>query len=61
VLNVTEVDTPVVAEDEVLVRVHASSIHIGAVYGVRGNPKVMRSMFKSLLPDSGWSERESPG
>ncbi len=53
VLTVTEVDVPVVADDEVLVRVHAASIHIGAVYGVRGYPKVMRPLFKSLLPDSG--------
>ena len=53
VLKVTEVDTPEVAEDEVLVRVHAASIHIGAVYGVRGYPKVMRPMFKSLLPETG--------
>ncbi len=53
VLTVTEVDTPEVAEDEVLVRVHAASIHIGAVYGVRGYPKVMRPMFKSLLPETG--------
>ena len=36
VLTVTEVETPVVADDEVLVRVRAASIHIGAVYGVRG-------------------------
>jgi NADPH:quinone reductase-like Zn-dependent oxidoreductase len=53
VLAVTEVDMPDVADGEVLVRVHAASIHIGAVYGVRGYPKVMRPMFKSLLPDSG--------
>lgn len=53
VLRVTEVDTPEVAEEEVLVRVHAASIHIGAVYGVRGYPKVMRPMFKSLLPETG--------
>ncbi|MGD2042563.1 MAG: NAD(P)-dependent alcohol dehydrogenase [Acidimicrobiia bacterium] len=53
VLAVTEVDMPEVADDEVLVRVHAASIHIGAVYGVRGYPKVMRPMFKSLLPESG--------
>ena len=53
VLTVTEVETPVVADDEVLVRVRAASIHIGAVYGVRGYPKVMRPLFKSLLPESG--------
>lgn len=53
VLTVSEVDTPVAADDEVLVRVRAASIHIGAVYGIRGYPKVMRPMFKSLLPKSG--------
>ena len=52
VLTVTEVEKPLVGEDEVLVRVRAASIHIGAVYGVRGYPKVMRPMFKSLLPKS---------
>ena len=53
VLAVAEVDTPVVADDEVLVRVRAASIHIGAVYGIRGYPKVMRPMFKSLIAKSG--------
>ena len=51
-LTVTEVDMPSVADDKVLVRVRAASIHIGAVYGVRGYPKVMRPVFNSLLPDS---------
>ena len=53
VLRVTEVDKPTMSEDEVLVRVRATSVHIGAVYGIRGYPKVMRPMFKSLLPKSG--------
>jgi len=53
VLKVSEVEQPVAADGEVLVRVHAASIHIGAVYGVRGYPKVMRPMFRSLLPESG--------
>ncbi len=53
VLTITEVDTPEIADDEVLVRVRAASIHIGAVYGIRGYPKVMRPIFKSLLPKSG--------
>ena len=48
VLRIGEVETPAVADDGVLVRVRAASIHIGAVYGVRGLPKVMRPMFKSL-------------
>lgn len=53
VLTVTEVETPIVADDEVLVRVRAASIHIGAVYGIRGYPKVMRPIFKSLMAKSG--------
>lgn len=53
VLRIGEVDTPAVADDGVLVRVHAASIHIGAVYGVRGLPKVMRPMFKSFIAKSG--------
>ncbi len=53
VLRIGEVDTPALADDGVLVRVRAASIHIGAVYGVRGLPKVMRPMFKSLIAKSG--------
>jgi NADPH:quinone reductase-like Zn-dependent oxidoreductase len=53
VLSIGEVETPAVADDGVLVRVRAASIHIGAVYGVRGLPKVMRPMFKSFIANSG--------
>lgn len=53
VLTVGEVEIPMVAEDEVLVRVRAASIHIGAVNGIRGYPKVMRPIFKSLISKSG--------
>ena len=53
VLSIGEVDMPVVADDGALVRVRAASIHIGAVYGVRGFPKVMRPVFKSFIADSG--------
>ena len=53
VLTLGEVDTPVADDDGVLVRVHATSVHIGAVYGIRGFPKVMRPMFKSILPKNG--------
>ena len=53
VLSIGEVDTPAVVDDGVLVRVSAASIHIGAVYGVRGLPKVMRPMFKKFIADSG--------
>jgi NADPH:quinone reductase-like Zn-dependent oxidoreductase len=53
VLRIGEVAAPVVDDDGVLVRVRAASIHIGAVYGVRGLPKVMRPMFKSFIAESG--------
>ena len=53
VLSIGEVDMPVIDDDGVLVRVRAASIHIGAVYGVRGLPKVMRPMFKSFIAKSG--------
>lgn len=53
VLEEREIDRPTVGEDEALVRVYAASIHVGAVYSVRGYPKVMRPMFKSLMPESG--------
>ncbi|MDJ0959760.1 MAG: NAD(P)-dependent alcohol dehydrogenase [Acidimicrobiia bacterium] len=53
VLRIGEVETPVVDDDGVLVRVRAASIHIGAVYGVRGLPRVMRPMFKRFIADSG--------
>jgi len=53
VLRIGEVATPVVDDDGVLVRVRAASIHIGAVHGVRGLPKVMRPIFKSFIAKSG--------
>lgn len=53
VLRIAEVERPEVADDGVLVRVRAASIHIGAVYGVRGLPKAMRPMFKKFIADSG--------
>ena len=53
VLRVGDIATPSIDDDGVLVRVRAASIHIGAVYGVRGFPKVMRPMFKSYIADGG--------
>jgi len=53
VLKLGEVEAPAPGDEEVLVRVHAASIHIGDVYGVRGFPRVMRPMFKSLRAKSG--------
>ena len=45
VLELKEIDQPVVKGDEVLVRVHAASIHIGDSYGMRGVPYLMRPVF----------------
>ncbi len=53
VLRVGEVATPAIDDDGVLVRVRAASIHIGAVYGVRGLPQVMRPMFKRFIAENG--------
>jgi NADPH:quinone reductase-like Zn-dependent oxidoreductase len=47
VLSLQEVDKPVVKDDEVLVRVHAASIHVGDWLLVRGVPYVLR-LFTGL-------------
>lgn len=52
-LELREVDTPAMADDEVLIRVHAASIHIGDVYGIRGYPKLMRPIFRSIRSRNG--------
>ena len=48
VLEITEIDKPIVEEGEVLVRVHAASVHIGDYYSIAGLPYVMRPMFASM-------------
>jgi NADPH:quinone reductase-like Zn-dependent oxidoreductase len=53
VLTIGEVDTPPVQDDAVLVKVHAAGINIGAVYGIRGYPKVMRPIFRAMTAKSG--------
>jgi NADPH:quinone reductase-like Zn-dependent oxidoreductase len=45
VLELKDIDTPAVTDDDVLVRISAASIHIGDVYTMRGVPKVMRPVF----------------
>jgi NADPH:quinone reductase-like Zn-dependent oxidoreductase len=57
VLEFKEIDKPVVKDDEVLVRVHAASIHIGDSHMIRGVPYVMRPIFslsraKNRVPGS---------
>jgi NADPH:quinone reductase-like Zn-dependent oxidoreductase len=50
VLEVREVDRPTIADDEVLVRVRAASIHIGDVFGMRGVPYLFRPMYGLRRP-----------
>ena len=48
VLEVGEVEKPVVKDDEVLVRVHAASVHPDVWHVVRGLPYVLRIMGAGL-------------
>ena len=50
VLELQELDKPVVKDDEVLVRVHAASVHIGDYYVIRGVPYIMRPVFGLQSP-----------
>ena len=52
-LALADVDQPTLGDDDVLVRVAAAGINIGVVYGVRGYPRVMRPMFRSMRAKSG--------
>lgn len=61
VLKLGAVDMPVVGDDGVLVRVRAASIHIGDVYGMRGLPKVMRPVFRSIRPKNGVAGTDMAG
>ena len=49
VLNLKDIDKPVVNDDEVLVRVHAASVHPDVWHGVRGLPYALRIMGAGLL------------
>ncbi len=48
-LELREIDKPVVGDDEVLVRVHAASVHPDVWHVVRGFPYVLRIMGAGLL------------
>jgi NADPH:quinone reductase-like Zn-dependent oxidoreductase len=50
VLALQDIDQPVVKDDEVLVDIQASSIHIGDYYVLRGVPKIMRPVFGLRRP-----------
>ena len=45
VLKFEEITKPIPTDDEVLVRVHAASIHIGDTFMIKGLPKAMRPIF----------------
>ena len=60
-LELAEVDRPVVEDDGVLVRVHTASIHIGDVYGIRGLPKAMRPIFRSIRAKNGVAGTDMAG
>jgi len=52
-LGIREVATPVPGDDEVRVRVHASGLHVGDCFSVRGAPFVMRMVTGLLKPKVG--------
>ena len=56
VLQLKDIDKPVVKDDEVLVRVHAAAVNIGDWHLLRGEPYVMRVVVGLRKP-----KREVPG
>ena len=53
VLELRDIDKPVVGDDDVLVRVHAAGLHIGDCFSVRGAPFAMRMVTGLLKPKHG--------
>ncbi len=49
VLELQEIDKPVVKDDEVLVRVHGASVHADVSHAVRGVPYILRILGSGLL------------
>ena len=49
VLELRDIDEPVIKDDEVLVRVHAASVHPDVWHVVRGLPYILRFMGAGLL------------
>jgi len=50
VLKVEEIEKPVPKAGEVLLRVHAASIHIGDCHGIRGVPHLFRPLYGLRKP-----------
>jgi len=53
VLELKDIDKPVVKDHEVLVRVQAAGLHVGDLFGVRGAPFAMRIVTGLLKPKYG--------
>jgi NADPH:quinone reductase-like Zn-dependent oxidoreductase len=49
VMRLVDVEQPVIAENSVLVRVHAAAVHAGDWHLMRGQPLIARLMFGGLL------------
>ncbi|MEM9908204.1 MAG: NAD(P)-dependent alcohol dehydrogenase [Cyanobacteria bacterium P01_D01_bin.44] len=49
VLSLEEIDTPVLQDNEVLVKIRAASVHAGDWHLMRGTPFLIRLMFGGLL------------
>jgi len=52
-LRLRDIEPPTIGDDEVLVRVHASALHIGDVFAIRGRPLPMRLMTGLTRPTYG--------
>ena len=52
-LKLRLIDKPVVKDDEVVLRVHATALHVGDCFSVKGAPFVMRIETGLLKPKSG--------
>jgi NADPH:quinone reductase-like Zn-dependent oxidoreductase len=52
-LRLREIDRPVIADHEILVRVRAAALHVGDCFSVRGSPFAMRIVTGLLRPKSG--------
>jgi len=50
ILQLEQIDRPVVGDDDVLVRVHAVALHAGDWLGVKGMPYIMRPAFGLRRP-----------
>ena len=50
VLELKDVDIPVIKDDEVLVQVHAASVNAGDVAQVRGSPYIIRTAYGMRRP-----------